>query len=269
MEKIDIFKETLTAILEMMPRGSKSKLADDLSISRVNLSGYLSGKDNFSEHRKGQIAEYLGYSYADFLHLGARLFQSDDPWLWALRFIYQDKKRFAELIEESGIPEHRFDAIFDDGRAIPLMPDEKPQILDATGFTEEEFIKLGQREILKTPKKKWDLGGKTNPINTGVGIGWKNKGAIENQTNEHPRSKGETMSEPDLLDAIKRLLDEKLEPIKAKLSEIENRALSVENYSLKEFREIDKKISDLYYQKLQQQQSAPQPEEVAKKQHTG
>lgn len=179
MEHIDFFKKTLIALLEECPRGAKAKLADTLGINRINLSSYLAGRDNFSEHRKEQVAKYFGYSYEDFLHLGMRLFHSDDPWLWALRLIYKDEKRYAALIEETGFPEHRFRAIFDVGRAIPLMPEEKPIILSATGFTEEDFIKLGQREILKNPKMKWDLGGMTNPVGTSIKTGWKNAKPIE------------------------------------------------------------------------------------------
>lgn len=179
MEHIDFFKKTLIALLEEQPRGAKAKLADTLGINRINLSSYLAGRDNFSEQRKNEIAKYFGFTPEEFLALGMRLFYSDDPWLWALRVIYLDQKRYQELLEGTGFPDNRFKAIFDIGRAIPLMPEEKPKILEATGFSEEDFIEFGRREILKNPKKEWDLGGMTNSVGTSIKIGWKNAKPIE------------------------------------------------------------------------------------------
>lgn len=190
MELTDIFKKTLRLFLDGKPRGTQSEMADSIGINRSNLNGYIKDKEPMSESRRIKIAEYLGFEYTEFINLGNRLWQSDEPWLWSLRAIYLDEQRFRDLLNDSGITETRFKGIFNVNKSLPLMPEEKEKILEATGFTEKDFLDFGRREILKNPKMKWDLGGMVRQIGTRTTMPYKH---------ENPEASDEQSSELDTI----------------------------------------------------------------------
>lgn len=83
MEAAEIFRQTFREVLKNKPRGTQSKIADDLKIARTTMSDYLKGRQPFSESKREQIAGYLGYRYEDFLVMGRKLFdevpQENEP----------------------------------------------------------------------------------------------------------------------------------------------------------------------------------------------
>ena len=60
-----------------------------------------------------------------------------------------------------------------------MSPEEKEKILEATGFTEKDFLDFGRREILKNPKMKWDLAGQVRQISNSTTVAWQNESATE------------------------------------------------------------------------------------------
>lgn len=73
MDTSELFRITLQHVLDQMPWGAQSKLADELGIEKTHLNGFLKGRRMFSESRREQIAEKLGYSYIDFLVMGREI----------------------------------------------------------------------------------------------------------------------------------------------------------------------------------------------------
>jgi transcriptional regulator with XRE-family HTH domain len=65
----------------MAEKGLRQKeLADDLNMTANDVSGFLNlnASKNFSEARREQMAEYLGYSYIDLLIMGNELEEGTD-----------------------------------------------------------------------------------------------------------------------------------------------------------------------------------------------
>lgn len=77
METSELFRKTLKAYLDKMPRGSQSRLADKLEMERRYLNDFLNGRKPFSESKREYIAQELGYSYIDFLIMGRNMFSEE------------------------------------------------------------------------------------------------------------------------------------------------------------------------------------------------
>jgi len=73
METSELFRITLKSVLDEMPRGAQSSLADDLGVDRRYINDFLNGRRSFSESVREKIAEKLGYSYIDFLVMGREM----------------------------------------------------------------------------------------------------------------------------------------------------------------------------------------------------
>lgn len=77
METSELFRKTLKAYLDRMPRGAQSRFADKLGMERRYLNDFLNGRKPFSESKREQISRELGYSYIDFLIMGRKMFADE------------------------------------------------------------------------------------------------------------------------------------------------------------------------------------------------
>jgi len=73
MDSAELFRKTLKSHLKEMPRGTQSRIADELGMERRYLNDFLNGRKMLSESKREEIAEKLGYSYIDFLILGREI----------------------------------------------------------------------------------------------------------------------------------------------------------------------------------------------------
>ena len=70
MDTSELYRITLKAVLNTCPRGTQTRIADDLGLDRSHFNAFLNGRRSFSETKREQIAKWLGYSYIDFLIMG-------------------------------------------------------------------------------------------------------------------------------------------------------------------------------------------------------
>lgn len=73
MELSEIFRNALSAVLRKKKRGTQSRLADELNIPRTSMSDFIKGRQPFSETKREQVANALGYRYEEFLAMGRHL----------------------------------------------------------------------------------------------------------------------------------------------------------------------------------------------------
>ncbi len=77
MNTAELFRITLKNFLEKAPRGTQSKIADNLGMKRRYINDFLKKRTMISEKKREQIAEYLGYTYLKFLIMGQQKLESD------------------------------------------------------------------------------------------------------------------------------------------------------------------------------------------------
>lgn len=256
MDPVELFKKTLICFLESKGRGTQRRVAEAIDIPSSLMNDFLKGRRPVSEVKRSAIAEYFGFKYEDFISFGRCLFETDKPYFWALRSIYIDSNRLAEVASDAGVSpsdiEYQLKNCF--GKEFPS--DLLKKICAALIIPPEKFKEIGQQEMIKQPKMKWDLWSQEAQQS------FNNLQKVVSSINL-PQIKEQAMSE---FDKIKELLEGFKSEIK---NEVSTLRLTFENELLKEKARHAEQMLDLFKELNSlkticqtQQTQVPQPQQT-------
>lgn len=150
---------------------TQSRLADELKIHRGNMNKFVKERVGFSEDRKELIAKHLGFTYMGMLELGRKL-MGHEPFYWAMREVWLDKSRRAELLEKLGVEEK---TVFNPLRKMLFKESMKTAIVEALGTSLDEMVERGKIIMLTEPSLAWDLNNGFQELNKTHEIPWKDE----------------------------------------------------------------------------------------------
>lgn len=103
MNITELFRETFKVWLEIQPRGTQTRIADQIGISRQFMSDFVKGRKNLSEEKRFDITKYTGFTYVEFLRMGEDIFDEELAWETQPYLIFKtidiDKNRLEEIIK--------------------------------------------------------------------------------------------------------------------------------------------------------------------------
>ena len=153
MKASEIFRKTLSIFFEKKII-VQSTMADALGYHRTTLNSYIKGRINYSEDKREEMVEYLGFGYIEFLELGRRMLGSE-PFYWALLEAFEDVGKRKRLIKNTKFTEEKIRGFL----RQKLMKDaEKEAAVEALGMSIDSMVDRGRDLILTNPKRVWSYG---------------------------------------------------------------------------------------------------------------
>lgn len=78
-DPVIFYRIALNHLVKESGRGTQSRLAERVNISRTYMNGILKGRENGPEELREKIAHELGYTYEDMISLGRSIAAGEDP----------------------------------------------------------------------------------------------------------------------------------------------------------------------------------------------
>lgn len=159
MEPIDLFRKTLILILKIKGRGSQKKLSEKAGVAPSLLNDFLKGRKVISESKRNDIAAAFDFAFEEFLTLGRRLLESDEPYFWMLREVYISSPVIsANLAKYIGIDISELELTLKKSFGYKFPANYLEKACSFLSLSADEFKEEGQYLIIENPRMKWSLG---------------------------------------------------------------------------------------------------------------
>lgn len=159
MEPIDLFRKTLILFLKIKGRGSQKKLSEKAGVASSLLNDFLKGRKVISESKRNDIAAAFDFAFEEFLALGRRLLESDEPYFWMLRAVYISSPIiFADLAKYIGINISELELTLKKNFGYKFPANYLEKTCSFLSLSADEFKEEGQYLIIENPRMKWSLG---------------------------------------------------------------------------------------------------------------